>query len=72
MTAVRILYKIENGDKVMALKMKSTAFEQGEKIPAKHTCDGENISSPLQCSGIPEATKTFAILFDDPDAPAKT
>lgn len=58
--------------KVMTLKLKSTAFESGKPIPAKHTGDGEDVSPPLQWTGAPQGTKTFALICDDPDAPAGT
>jgi Raf kinase inhibitor-like YbhB/YbcL family protein len=56
----------------MSIKVSSSAFQNGEFIPAKYTCDGANISPPLSWSGIPEGTKTFALIADDPDAPGRT
>jgi len=37
-------------------------------MPSKYTCDGENISPPLRISGVPEGTKSFVLIMDDPDA----
>lgn len=51
------------------MKLKSPAFEEGESIPSKFTCDGENISPELSWSNSPEGTKTFALIVEDPDAP---
>ena len=51
------------------MKLTSTAFENGEKIPSKYTCDGENISPPLEIKDIPERTMTLVLLMDDPDIP---
>jgi len=52
-------------------KMKiSTIFPNNGKIPSKYTCDGENISIPLEIIDIPEQAKTIAIIADDPDAPS--
>lgn len=51
------------------LKISSTVFEDGELIPSKYTCDGINISPPLDIENIPEEAKCLAILVDDPDAP---
>lgn len=50
----------------------SDAFEDGEKIPEKYTCDGMNISPPLRWDTLPEHTISFAILCEDPDAPGET
>lgn len=49
----------------------SSAFKEGEAIPRQHTCDGINISPPLEWTATPGA-KTLAIICDDPDAPAGT
>jgi Raf kinase inhibitor-like YbhB/YbcL family protein len=50
-------------------KIQSSAFKEGEKIPSKFTCDGENVSPHLSWSDFPNGTKTFALIVDDPDAP---
>jgi len=46
----------------------SNAFKEGELIPAKYTCDGENISPLLQIEESPRDTKYFALIMDDPDS----
>ena len=56
----------------MALTLTSPAFAAGAAIPAKHTCDGPDLSPALAWSGAPPAAKTFALIVDDPDAPAGT
>lgn len=53
----------------MAMKLASPAFGDGETIPAKYTCEGEDISPALSWSGVPEGTKSLALIVDDPDAP---
>jgi Raf kinase inhibitor-like YbhB/YbcL family protein len=53
----------------MALKITSTAFEHEGAIPRKHTCEGEDVSPALAWSGLPEATRSLALVVDDPDAP---
>jgi Raf kinase inhibitor-like YbhB/YbcL family protein len=56
----------------MELKVTSPAFKEGEMIPAKYTCDDRNVSPPLAWSGVPEETKSLALICDDPDAPMGT
>jgi Raf kinase inhibitor-like YbhB/YbcL family protein len=55
-----------------AMELKSTAFRNGEMIPAPYTCDGKDASPPLEWSAFPEGTKSFALICDDPDAPVGT
>ena len=55
-----------------AMKITSTAFTDGERIPVKYTCDGEDVSPPLRMSEMPEGTLSLAIIADDPDAPRGT
>lgn len=61
---------LEKSDKYANRSMKiiSSAFAEGEIIPSKYICDGENISPPLEWSDFPDNTKTFVILCEDPDA----
>lgn len=54
----------------MALTLSSTAYEHGAEIPTKYTCQGEDISPPLSWEGIPEATKSLALIIHDPDVPS--
>jgi Raf kinase inhibitor-like YbhB/YbcL family protein len=54
------------------VKLTSAAFAEGGTIPAQYTCDGSDVSPPLVWSGAPAGTKAFALIADDPDAPAGT
>ncbi|MEW5994186.1 MAG: YbhB/YbcL family Raf kinase inhibitor-like protein [Candidatus Zixiibacteriota bacterium] len=56
----------------MALTLTSSVFVEGGMIPKQYTCDGPDISPPLSWTGVPEGTKSLALICDDPDAPAKT
>lgn len=60
------------GGEAMAFELKSTAFTNENAIPSRYTCDGADISPPLAWSGHPAGTKSFALVSDDPDAPAGT
>jgi Raf kinase inhibitor-like YbhB/YbcL family protein len=56
-------------EKNMTLRLSSPAFLDGKPIPAKYTCEGEDISPPLAWSGVPDGTKSLVLIVDDPDAP---
>jgi Raf kinase inhibitor-like YbhB/YbcL family protein len=60
------------GGEKMEIKVTSSAFAEGGLIPAKYTCDGSDISPPLQWEAVPEGTKSIALISDDPDAPMGT
>lgn len=60
------------GGRTMKIVVTSPAFSEGASIPSKYTCDGADISPPLAISGIPEGTKSLALISDDPDAPRGT
>lgn len=51
------------------MELKSPAFGYGQSIPTRYTCDGEDISPPLEWSDPPANTRSFALIMDDPDAP---
>ncbi len=54
---------------VADLRLRSSAFEGHKPIPSRHTGDGEDVSPPLEWTGVPQGTEAFAIVMHDPDAP---
>lgn len=56
----------------MEIEIRSSAFANGSMIPKKYTCDGADISPPLQWSPVPEGTSSIALICNDPDAPMGT
>jgi Raf kinase inhibitor-like YbhB/YbcL family protein len=57
------------GGAAVNFTLSSTAFAEGQAIPVKYTCDGENASPPLRWDGPPQA-QSFVLIVDDPDAPS--
>lgn len=53
----------------MALSLSSPAFAAGGGIPARFTCDGDDVSPALAWDGVPAGAKSLALIVDDPDAP---
>ncbi len=58
-----------NTENTMALTLTSPAFAHNDLIPAQFTCDSQDLSPALAWSGLPEGTKSLALIVDDPDAP---
>lgn len=63
---------IEKAVDYKQLDISSSAFSAQGMIPAKYTCDGENVNPPLDIEHIPEEAKCLALIVDDPDAPVNT
>lgn len=53
----------------MAFQVTSSAFPVGGTIPEKYSCDGQDVSPPLEWRGFPDGTRSFVLLCDDPDVP---
>jgi Raf kinase inhibitor-like YbhB/YbcL family protein len=60
----------EKGEPTVTLQITSAAFGAGQSIPAQYTCRGQDISPPLSWTEPPAGTHSFALICDDPDAPA--
>jgi Raf kinase inhibitor-like YbhB/YbcL family protein len=56
----------------MPFELKSVCFRENGMIAKKYTCDGSDVSVPLNWTDPPEGTKSFALIADDPDAPSGT
>lgn len=53
----------------MNMRLQSSAFQSGHRIPEQHTGEGVDVSPALQWEGVPEGTRELALICDDPDAP---
>ena len=60
------------GEANRTLTLSSPAFPHGGEIPSKYTCDGGDLAPPLVWTGVPEQTRSLALIVDDPDAPDPT
>ena len=56
----------------MKIDVTSTAFQEGQPIPAQYTADGKDVSPPLRFGGVPAGTRSLALVCEDPDAPRGT
>jgi Raf kinase inhibitor-like YbhB/YbcL family protein/uncharacterized protein (TIGR00297 family) len=64
--------KGSGGELMNTIPLSSPAFEQGQSIPSRFTCEGQNASPALEWSGVPAGAKSLALIMDDPDAPMGT
>lgn len=59
----------QQGAEAMSLTMQSSAFGNSASIPKRYTGDGDDVSPPLNWTGVPAAAREVALICDDPDAP---
>lgn len=64
--------QVVSKEEAMHFELTSTAFPDGQTIPSRYTCEGEDISPELSWGLPPSGTKAFALISDDPDAPRGT
>ena len=64
-----LITSIASAEEIKIMNIISPAFNHQGMIPAKYTCDGSDVSPPLNWSEIPTNTKSLALIVDDPDAP---
>lgn len=51
------------------MDLSSTGFTSGGDMPRQYTCEGDDLAPPLSWSGVPDRTRSLALIVDDPDAP---
>jgi Raf kinase inhibitor-like YbhB/YbcL family protein len=51
------------------LQLTSRAFNEGQPIPTRYSCEGENASPPLTWESLPDGTRSVALIVHDPNAP---
>jgi Raf kinase inhibitor-like YbhB/YbcL family protein len=51
------------------MRLASPAFQHGGMIPARYTCEGEDISPEFSWKDAPPGTQSFVLVMHDPDAP---
>jgi Raf kinase inhibitor-like YbhB/YbcL family protein len=59
-----------NGKGVGKMKLSSEGFKEGGMLPPRFTCDGAEVSPPLEWEDVPDGTQAFALICEDPDAPS--
>ena len=51
------------------MELSSTGFTSGGDMPRQYTCEGDDLAPPLSWGGVPDRTRSLALIVDDPDAP---
>lgn len=69
---VTVLEGPQDSGEQVPFVLAASAFSEGESIPTRYSCDGEDISPAVAWSGVPKGTETLVVIMDDPDAPRGT
>lgn len=72
MCAAGYAHAADGGTGGGTMKLTSPEFVHNGNIPARFTCQGDDTNPPLDIADIPPATKSLALIVDDPDAPMGT
>lgn len=67
-----IQHPVQISEEIKTLIITSEVFKEGDFIPKRYTCDGENINPPLTIQNIPHEAKSIVLIIEDPDAPSDT
>ena len=66
---ISLAVHLANAEGPMTFSISSPAFDDGHAIPARYTCQDEDMSPALQWAGVPAQTRSLVLIVDDPDAP---
>ncbi len=66
---LHFVLQYQNNNQQNDMKLTSSLFSNNDGFPGAHTCDGQNVSPPLDIADVPSQTKTLALVLRDPDAP---
>lgn len=69
-TAAAVIGPPVGSEEQPPLVLTSPAFAPGAAIPERFSCDGADVSPPLQWEGVPAGTVELAVVVRDPDAPS--
>ncbi len=53
----------------MPMRITSSKFKNGEKIPKLYTCEGYDWNPPVEFHDVPKEAKSLVMIMEDPDVP---